>query len=67
MAPGNSEGENSHMKICIEYFKNYAKFNIFREDTDKSKLNARRYYVYRNFENFLQPFGIAYLPFPFVI
>ena len=55
------------MKVHIEYFENDAKFHIFGEDTDKSKLNARRYYEHRNFENFLQPFGLAYFSFPFVI
>jgi len=37
------------MKIRIEYFKNYAKFHIFGEHTDKSKLDATRYYDNRNF------------------
>jgi hypothetical protein len=65
MAPENSEGENPDLKIHTEYFENYAKCHIFGEDTNKSKLNARRYYDHRNFENFLQLFGIAYFSFPF--
>ena len=55
------------MKIRIDCFENDAKFRLCGEDTDKSKLNARRYYDHLNFENFLQPSGIAYFSFPFVI
>jgi len=66
MAPENKEGGKPDMKIRIEYFENGAKFHIFGEHTDKSKLDARRYYDHRHFENFLQPFGIAYFSFPFV-
>jgi hypothetical protein len=67
MAPENNEGETPDMKIRIQCFENEAKFHIFGEYTDKSKLNGRIYYDHRNSENFLQPFGIAYFPFPFVI
>jgi hypothetical protein len=50
----SSEGEKPDMKISIEYLENGAKFHLFGED-------------HRNFENFLQPFGITHFSFPFVI